>query len=225
MNMFNIFWKTAFVFFILLLDVLIGNSIFLDKQGSNEGEANIISLFISLLAVVISFNNTRRNMLDSMDSKSEYRKKLFEASAKKNINDEDYLFLRSTMRYKAKTENLSPLFFNDFEKFKNKKDKSLQPFDYMTAFIIKFCETNDQLIKTKDCKNNDVFICKNPENFRILCRYVLKHHWESNNHSIFQYKAEDKFSLMSETIDSLNKFTRTNTVKSFDRWRFIWKWL
>lgn len=149
-------------------------------------------------------------MLDSMDSKSEYRKKLFEASAKDNIGDEDYLFLRSTMRYKAKTENLSPLFFNDFEKFKNKKDKSLQPFDYMTAFIIKFCETNDQFIKTKDCKNNDVFICKNPENFRILCRYVLKHHWESNNHSIFQYKAKDKFILMNDTIILLNKYTCQN---------------
>jgi len=205
MNMFNIFWKTAFVFFILLLDVLIGNSMFLDKQGSNEGGANTISLFISLLAVLISFNNTRRNMLDSMDSKSEYRKKLFEASAKNKISDEDYLFLRSTMRYKAKTENLSPLFFNDFEKFKNKKDKSLQPFDYMTAFIIKFCETNDQFIKTKDCDNNDVFIYKNDENFRILCRYVLKHHWESNNHVIFQYKAKDKFILMNDTIILLNK--------------------
>ncbi len=63
----------------------------------------------------------------------------------------------------------------------------------MTTFIIKFCESNDQFIKMKDCENNDVFICKNGENFRILCRYILKHHWETNNHSFFQYKAEDKF--------------------------------
>ncbi len=56
-----------------------------------------------------------------MDSKSEYRKKLFEASAKKNINDEDYLFLRSTKRYKAKTEILSTLFINNLKKFKKQK--------------------------------------------------------------------------------------------------------
>ncbi|WP_210139042.1 hypothetical protein [Staphylococcus sp. GDY8P156P] len=144
-------------------------------------------------------------MLDSMDSKSEYRKKLFESSAKNNITNEDYLFLRSTMRYKAKTKNLSPIFIKDFKEFSEQKIKSLQPFDYMTAFIITFCETNDQFIKTKDCENNDVFICKNAENFRILCRYVLKHHWESNNHSIFQYKAKDKFILMNDTIILLNK--------------------
>lgn len=225
MNMFNIFWKSAFVFFIFLLDVLIGNSIFLDEQSTNKGGSITITFILSLLALLISIYNSGRNLLDSMDSKSEYRKKLFEASAKKNINDEDYLFLRSTMRYKAKTEDLSILFVNNLKEFNNQKDKSLEPFDYMTAFIIKFCETNDQFIKTKYLENNEIFICKNDENFRILCRYVLKHHWETNNHSLFQYKAEDKFSLMSETIDSLNKFTRTNTVKSFDRWRFIWKWL
>lgn len=149
-----------------------------------------------------------------MDSKSDYRKKIFEASAKKNINDEDYLFLRSTMRYKAKPVNLSTLFIEDFKEFKKQKYKSLHPFDYMTAFIIKFCESNDHFIKIKDYRKNDIFIYKNSENFRILCRYVLKHHWETNNHSFFKYKEKDKFILMNETIDSLNKFTISNTVKS-----------
>ncbi|MDW4502966.1 hypothetical protein QI113_12275 [Staphylococcus saprophyticus] len=193
-----------------LLDVLIGNSFFLDEQSTNKGGSSTITLILSLLALLISIYNASRNLLDSMDSKSEYRKKLFEASAKNKINDDDYLFLRSTMRYKAKTKSLSPIFIKDFKEFNQQKIKSLQPFDYMTAFIIKFCESNDQFIKMKDHENNDVFICKNAENFRILCRYVLKHHWESNNHSIFQYKAKDKFILMNDTIILLNKYTCQN---------------
>ncbi|SUM53568.1 Uncharacterised protein [Staphylococcus epidermidis] len=176
----------------------------------------MITTTLAIITLIVSIKTSNRNFLDSMDSKSEYRKTLFEKSAKKIVNGEDYLFLRSTMRYKPKTDNLTIPFIEDRNTFKNEKDKSLDPLDYMTALIIKFCESKNRLIELK-YKNGDIekLICisKNDENFRILCRYVLKHHWETNNTSFSsKYKDEDKYKLMNDTINLLEKFSLDKSV-------------
>ena len=125
----------------------------------------------------INLKNTQdrfhRQMLDNLDSKSGWRKTLYEIAGEHNITLNNVQQLRSSLRYKEKED-----------------EPTLSNFDKMNTIIIKYC---NQLISNKKFyKGNAPFNFNDSESIRIFCRYLLKDHWEKNHSQYHKYEDENK---------------------------------
>lgn len=144
------------------------------------------------------------NMLDHLDDKSEWRKKLLELAGKSPIKECDIHKLRSFVR---------------FEKFNN---KNLTPFQSITNEIIDYCEHlyNNYVppyINDDECpnNNNESFKCQKTLNLskeqeemiRIFARYLLANHWE-----VLQLTQAEKFRYNEKKGFSNNHYTKLETL-------------
>ncbi|WP_077700369.1 hypothetical protein [Staphylococcus hominis] len=142
-----------------------------------------------LIFVQLRFNknleNTQkqfeRKIRDSLDSKSEWRKKLFEIAGKEPIEIEDVFQLRAGLRFTEKNfENLDTYF------------------DKMNFVIIRYCKLitkeNDieTLLENTDLYKNKNLTLQSQETIRLFCRYMLADHWEKNQNKDLKYNDENK---------------------------------
>lgn len=130
--------------------------------------------------IVTSYFN-KRKLVDSLDTKSGWREKLFDTAATEVITKKEIHIIRTTLRYKA-------------------KEDSEKPFDILTKDIITFC---DEMIMKNNLSNLE------QEKARIYARYLLKHHWEENLRLIplsvnLCFKG-DEVDLYKETKDLIAK--------------------
>lgn len=113
--------------------------------------------FGAIIAFLVTSYFNRRTLLDSLDTKSGWRDKLFDAASSNEISLEQVYVIRTSLRYKTK-ENLN------------------KPFDKMTKVIILFCDSMRRKYDNTQYLND-----KDSEKLRIYARYLLKHHWEENH--------------------------------------------
>ncbi|RIM60639.1 hypothetical protein BU598_07310 [Staphylococcus arlettae] len=122
------------------------------------------TLVIGLFTVYITVVNLRRTMLDNLDSKSGWRKKLFEIAGTSNITMNEVHQLRASVRFDYKTDSSDNIIQND-------------SFEGVTNLIIIFCDSLNNL-DNNDCR---LLTLKEQEMVRVFCRYLLADQWENYN--------------------------------------------
>lgn len=132
-------------------------------------------------SIVILFNN-RRTLQDSLDSKSGWRKDLFNVASKTFLTTDDIYLILAALRYQPKA------------KWDEDEKKAPQDFQEMTAYIyyilcnmLKKYKYDD----TAELKANKISECikvlssQDATTVRLLTKYLLKHHWEDLGRGYF----------------------------------------
>ncbi|MEB7768496.1 hypothetical protein [Mammaliicoccus sciuri] len=118
----------------------------------------IATIIIGIFTINITVKNLRRTMLDNLDSKSGWRKTLFEIAGKDKITLDDIFKIRACLRFDT-------------------KDEPKNIFDTKTNIIIEFCKQM-QMKYDKDCCKTSLLEKSDREKARIYSRYLLANHWE-----------------------------------------------
>lgn len=196
------------------------------------------TLIVGILAYHYTTSNNHRQLIDSLDAKSGWRKSLFDLASKREIDPEDIQVLRTTLRfdYKEKPENY---------------------FELMTKLIILYCEGVEQVMSNSHSQYlnklnvkvrfNIEFNIKpddkinintkfDPRIARLFARYLLADHWEKNlqdtkdrtTYLLFEELSrvsESEFKVLYEMIEKndepiFNKlskpFLESNFIKNLD---------
>lgn len=142
----------------------------------------LATLIIGLFTVYITVVNLRRTMLDNLDSKSGWRKKLFEIAGTSNITMKEVYQLRASVRFDYNVDSSN-------NKIQNNSFKGV------TNLIITFCDSLNNL-DNNDCR---LLTLKEQEMVRVFSRYLLAHQWE-----ILQLSPTELFVLDNSEREILN---------------------
>lgn len=174
-------------------------------------------IVIALLVYLYTTDNHKRQLLNELDSKSEWRKILFDIAGKKDIEIGDVFQLRAGLRFTEKNIACSNNYFdkmnfiiiryckiitkeNDINNLKENKEK------FMHNFIKKVKKENSFLeldITTQ-------------ETIRLFCRYMLADHWEKNQDRNFRIPKNKEKELVTYTLYQFIKLN-ANTNDSFNQ--------
>ncbi|WP_239710519.1 MULTISPECIES: hypothetical protein [unclassified Mammaliicoccus] len=152
----------------------------------------IVTLIIGIFTINITVKNLRRTMLDNLDSKSGWRKTLFEIAGKDKITLDDIFKIRVCLRFDTK-----------------KEPKNI--FDKKTNEIIKFCEQMQKKYDDAYCKNS-ILKKSDREKARIYSRYLLANHWE-----VLQLTDKEYKKYCQIRGDSLVKINKPKEQVWFDK--------
>ncbi|QDR64797.1 hypothetical protein FPV13_07870 [Mammaliicoccus sciuri] len=119
---------------------------------------SFLSMIVSVIAIFYATKRHQRSMLDNLDSKSGWRKTLFEIAGKDKITLDDIFKIRACLRFDTKED-----------------PKNI--FDKKTNDIIEFCEQMQKKYDQSYCKRS-VLKKSDREKARIYSRYLLANHWE-----------------------------------------------
>ncbi|MFT8949248.1 MAG: hypothetical protein ABGA11_02690 [Liquorilactobacillus hordei] len=134
------------------------------------------SVISAVIAAIVSFVVSGKMQLnDSLDTKSGWRKHLFEVASKEYISLSDVYTVKTTLRFYK--HEYAPIF----------------SFYWMTNLIISITDniiesySNNNLsrenLESREPNNSTIITNQNEsEIIRICCRYLLKHHWEARSH-------------------------------------------
>lgn len=132
-----------------------------------------VPFIIALLVYKYTNDNHKKNLLNELDSKSGWRKTLFEIAGNDKITLEDVFKLRACLRF-------------------DKKENATDIFDKKTNEIISFCDNMQTKYDNKySCESKILFI-NDREKVRIYSRYLLANHWEILQLSKREYKKYEK---------------------------------
>lgn len=134
----------------------------------------IIGAVATLAAVILAFYLANRLTLnDSMDSKSKWREHLYDIASKDKIELADIYRIRASLRY-------YPRSYSETNKWS---------FSWMSSLISNLCDKylvdvyrNSRKRKRKSSQTNS--LPENDEIVRIICRYLLKVHWEARQRMV-----------------------------------------
>ena len=174
--------------------------------------ATFASAFTALIGVIFTINNNQnlknKELLNSLDQKSEWRKELMNIAAKPVMQLEDVYRILASLRFLPKDE----------EEIKKSKQKE---FDEISKEI--YCE----LIKMTDCLKTKVrfdnkinleeykFSIENSEIIRQYAKFLLKHHWEFNQSEKekkkFMEKEKKEFEKVKFQLNKSNEKTGNDT--------------
>lgn len=163
-------------------------SIVTEGSGSKVN-LDLFSGFIgAIIGSLISINVQKMNELDS---KSGWRKKLFELASKDKMSLDDVFLLRTTLRY---TKHSGP---NEAYSFK-----------FMSNQITDFCESIISYYENNESADSSTMITNkyDREKIRIYARYLLKNHWEVFSSKIlflsyeFKLSKEHEFGRNTDTL-------------------------
>lgn len=146
------------------------------NNNSNNVLGSIITglftFFTGLIAIVV----VRKQLRDSLDSKSGWRQELFKVSSKSRLLSDDVYILYTVLRFRPHDEA-------------KKKDYTSMPpenFNEMTAYIFKELgaiekniDTGIQCIEYSDDEQKKYLNQKDSRKLRLFARYLLKNHWET----------------------------------------------
>ncbi|GJF55138.1 hypothetical protein [Staphylococcus argenteus] len=160
-------------------------------------------ILIALLVYQYTNDNHKKTLLNELDSKSEWRKKLFDIAGKEKIEIGDVFQLRAGVRFTEKD-------FKNLDTY----------FDKMNFVIIQYCKlfTKENDIKTL-AENTSLYEDKKltlqaQETIRLFCRYLLADHWEKNQNSKFIFSDQTK---ESELYDyTLTEFLKLQNIHEYD---------
>ncbi|WP_346703371.1 hypothetical protein [Ligilactobacillus agilis] len=134
----------------------------------------IIGAVATLAAVILAFYLANRLTLnDSMDSKSKWREHLYDIASKDKIELADIYRIRASLRY-------YPRSYRETNKWS---------FSWMSSLISNLCDKylvdvyrNSR--NRKRAQTNSAVLPENDEIVRIICRYLLKVHWEARQRMV-----------------------------------------
>lgn len=154
--------------------------------------ASVISILVAIMSVLLTFYLANRLTLnDSMDSKSGWRKELMDIASKDEITLADIYRIRASVRYYpypySKTNQLSfrwmsSLIINLCDRYfvEVYKDKKAGTNNGGQNIIIIQSAINSSRQFRRHLTNSTVTVLpENDEIVRIICRYLLKYHWEA----------------------------------------------
>ena len=136
----------------------------------------IIGAVATLAAVILAFYLANRLTLnDSMDSKSKWREHLYDIASKDKIELADIYRIRASLRY-------YPRSYRETNKWS---------FSWMSSLISNLCDKylvdvyrNSRKRKRKRKSSQTNSLPENDEIVRIICRYLLKVHWEARQRMV-----------------------------------------
>ncbi|WP_204205998.1 hypothetical protein [Mammaliicoccus sciuri] len=187
------FKKIIKIALIIVFIVLIVASIFIicwsvgkGNNYSNDYFTGIATIVAALIAVIgvsnsikSSDENKRKELLDNLDSKSEWRKQLYNVASKTFIDTDDVFRVLASLRYFPHEE------YKDDES--NDERYFIEATQTIYSDLYSIIEThkgeiNDN-IKNSKCDDIKVPILffEESEKVRVYTKYLLKHHWEYNN--------------------------------------------
>lgn len=138
-----------------------------------------VAIFSGIIGAIVggsvSLISTNVQKMNTLDSKSEWRKKLLELASKDMMTLDDVYLLRATLRFN-----------------KHEPPYELYSFKYFSNEITIFC---DELVFKYSKRRNPaipVYIIDDidREIIRIYARYLLKNHWEVFSSNFFLYNKE-----------------------------------
>lgn len=134
----------------------------------------IIGAVATLAAVILAFYLANRLTLnDSMDSKSKWREHLYDIASKDKIELADIYRIRASLRY-------HPRSYSETNKWS---------FSWMSSLISNLCDkylvgVYKNSRNRKSAQTNSTVLPENDEIVRIICRYLLKVHWEARQRMV-----------------------------------------
>lgn len=138
-------------------------------------------LIIAYFVYKYTNDNHKKTLLNELDSKSEWRKKLFDIAGKEMIEVGDVFQLRAGLRFTEKK-------FNKLDTY----------FDKMNFIIIQYCKLITKECDIKTLTENTILYedkkltLQSQETIRLFCRYLLADHWEKNQNKHFKFNDEKK---------------------------------
>lgn len=138
----------------------------------------LVTLVIGIFTISTTFKTFRRTMFDNLDSKSGWRKTLFNIAGTSNITMDEVYQLRASVRFK-----------------KNKISNEKKSFANVTNEIIDFCDNLDNVNKS----SLRLLTFNEQEMIRIFCRYLLANQWELLQLSPIEQYIIEKNKLNEET--------------------------
>ncbi|MDU9351545.1 hypothetical protein [Staphylococcus warneri] len=138
---------------------------------------SFLSFILSTFAFLYANKRHKLNMLDHLDDKSEWRKKLLELAGKHPIETSDIHKLRAFVRFDKNDKS------NKNDKYHIMDNEKLTPFQNITDAIIGYREYLYDKKILNNTKNDETEIKpelseKHAEMIRIFARYLLANHWE-----------------------------------------------
>ena len=149
-----------------------------------------IAPLITIIGFFVSFRINRRSMEQILDGSSEWRKSLFRACSKKEIDMSDIHLLRTCLRY-----------------VKYKKNTKEYSFNWFSNESIRFCNS---LIAQSYLKKEIELKCEEQEIVRSIIRCLLKNHWEYRSRF---YNRKDRHNakkniVVEDTTKYIRQFTK-----------------
>lgn len=168
--------------------------------------SEIIAAFVgATFAGILALIANRDSISDSLDSKSGWRKKLFDVASKDRITMDDIYRIRASLRLD-----------------KHDSEQTIFSFNWMSNVITDFCDniiSDRQKLNLEYTDTNDLRLdsCQS-EIARIYCRYLLKHHWEYRKSPLnifFDFKKRHNISSKLSAIQTIEKVVEQyNMVRS-----------
>lgn len=146
----------------------------------------LIALFLGVLVYKYTTNDTRINLLNSLDEKSGWRRTLYEVAGKEQITFDDTQKLRASLRfnhdkniYKSNFSYMTYIIINYLDDIQKKKIESIST-NYNLSITIEKERKKILLGLEKEDIVDDQLCSKDSEIIRLFCRYLLADHWEKN---------------------------------------------
>lgn len=149
----------------------------------------------AIFAGILTLIANRDSISDSLDSKSGWRKHLFDVASKNTITMNDIYRIRASLRL-DKHRNEQPIF----------------SFNWMSNIMTDFCDQTISEIHKLNLEYTDVNDLRldsyQSEIARIYCRYLLKHHWE--------YR-QSPLSLILNIKNKFNTFSKLSAIQTIEK--------
>ncbi|AMY05043.1 hypothetical protein CD149_04915 [Staphylococcus condimenti] len=151
------------------------------------GFATIIAAYIAVKGVKDTIKsdreNKRKELLDNLDSKSEWRKQLYDIASKTLLTTDDVYRVLASLRYLPKKQKRIVGEHKEFDKINHIIFGEM--YDIIES---KYAGTGN--LYPSDCRSKLTF--NESEIVRLYTKYLLKHHWEYNGEDKEEYiKNED----------------------------------
>lgn len=174
----------------------------------------IIGAVATLAAVILAFYLANRLTLnDSMDSKSKWREHLYDIASKDKIELADIYRIRASLRY-------YPRSYSETNKWS---------FSWMSSLISNLCDkylVGVYKNSRKSAQTNSMVLPENDEIVRIICRYLLKVHWEARQRMVMfrrrdlmnvdddipQVEAKQTVKLILEQVNKMSRRKRKKNL-------------
>ncbi|MGZ7898804.1 hypothetical protein [Ligilactobacillus salivarius] len=145
-----------------------------------------MELLVGVITVLITLYIARSIQLnDSLDSKSGWRKELFNVASKEKLTMDEVYRIRAALRY--------------YPNYLENKNNNIRPYEFtfMSDLFSEMCNHEDLFINQKRRCEEDAQLLsrKGAELVRIMARYLLKIHWESRRRLVISGFNDDQMDV------------------------------
>ena len=185
-----LFWQGVILLVLIIKFLIFGydvNSFFTDSDTLDAailtGSATIIAATIAVVGVSFTIwasnKNKKKELLDNLDSKSEWRKQLYDVASKTFIDTDDVFRVLASLRYFPHNKDDN----NTCDGEPTFQEATRTIYKDLYSIIETHKNEIDKILNDKECKDIKVPILsfKESEIVRVYTKYLLKHHWEYNN--------------------------------------------